>query len=158
MSTIFAYNKRANYDYTIIDKLEAGIVLTGQEVKSIKSGHCQLNGSYATIKKITKPNNKACAEVYLLNSNIPLYKYASKLHNYDPTHSRKLLLKKKEIEYLQQILKSKHLTLVPLKVYNKRALIKVELGIGKGKKEIDKRAAIKKREINKTIRQAYMSK
>jgi len=151
---IFAYNKRAHYDYLILDKIEAGLVLTGQEVKSVKSGHCQLNGSYAILKEIIKKNKQVGTEVSLINAKISPYKYASKLDQYDPGCSRKLLLKKQEINRLRGMMKNAHLTLVPLQIYNKNTIIKVELGVCKGKRNIDKREATKKREIEIEIRRA----
>ncbi len=143
-----AYNKRANFDYTITDKYEAGLVLAGYEVKSIKTGHISLKGSYVTVKKTIRQS----PEFYLVNAHIPLYKKASTIKNYNPTRSRKLLLRKKQIKHLIGKRKEQGLTLVPIKIYTKHNLIKLEFGIGQGKKKIDKREQIKKREIDKKIR------
>lgn len=145
---ILAYNKRANYDYEMTDTLEAGLVLRGHEVKSIKTGHISLRGAYVTVKR----TNKKLPELYLINAHIPLYKHAATITNYDPTRPRKLLLKKKEIDYLAGKKSEQGLTLVPLKIYTKRSLIKLEFGVGRGKKKIDKREAIKKREVERRIR------
>jgi len=135
--TIIAKNRRASFDYELQDKYEAGLVLSGQEVKSIKTGHVSLNGSF-----VTRKGN----EMFLTNASIPLYKFAGEMKNYDPTRSRKLLLKKSEIKYLIGKMSVEGLTLVPLCVYTKRKLIKLEFSVGKGKKKFDKRDTIQKRE------------
>ena len=142
MATL-ANNKRAKFDYFLLEKYEAGLVLTGQEVKSIKTGHVSLKESFVTIH-----NN----ELYLTNAHIPFYIHAGIIANYDPTHSRKLLLKKSEIKHLIGKAKTEGLTLVPIRLYTKRRLIKLEFAVGKGKKEYDKRQQIKKREDEKNIR------
>lgn len=134
---VLAYNKRANFDYQISDKYEAGLVLTGQEVKSIKTKHISLKESFVTVK---------ASELYLTNANIPLYVHAGKVNNYDPTRPRKLLLKKSEIKRLIGKVRTEGLTLVPISVYTKKRLIKLEFGVGKGKKKMDKRQTIAKRE------------
>ncbi len=144
---ILAVNKRASFDYEILEKFEAGLVLTGSEVKSIKTGHISLKGSYVTFKKTTKD----LLELYLINTHIPLYKYA-RLENYDPERPRKLLLKKREIKYLVGKRQEKGLTLVPIKLYTKHSLIKLEFALARGKKKVDKREAIKKREIERKLR------
>lgn len=132
-----AINKRAKYDYNILQTFEAGLVLTGQEVKSVKLGHLSLKGAYVSVKK---------GELYLINAHISPYKYAGSLPDYEPTQHRKLLLKKQEIKHLIGKIKEKGLTLVPIKVYTKHNRIKLEFGVGQGKKLIDKRETIKKRE------------
>lgn len=145
---ILAINKRANYDYEILDKYEAGLVLSGHEVKSARLGHINLKGAYVTMATDRKGNPQAS----LINANISPYKYAGKMSDYDPERSRKLLLHKEELRKL--IGKTaEHLTLVPIKVYNKQGIIKLEFGLGRGKKKIDKREDIKKRDINREIRQ-----
>ncbi len=144
---ILAINKRARYDYEISNIYEAGIVLFGYEVKSIKTGHISLKGSYVTVKT----NNKQ-PEVYLTNAFIPLYKKASTIKNYDPERPRKLLLKKKQITHLIGKKQEQGLTLVPIKIYTKHNLIKLEFGIGRGKKKHDKREAIKKRDVDRQMR------
>ncbi len=143
-----AYNKRARFDYNITDTFEAGLVLLGYEVKSIKTGHVSLKGSYVTIKK----SSQSLPELYLINAHIPLYKHASSIKNYEPTRSRKLLLNKSQIKRLIGKKKEQGLTLVPIKIYTKRSLIKLEFGIGRGKKKVDKREAIKKREVDRKVR------
>jgi len=151
----YGFNKRANFDYEILGKYEAGIVLLGYEVKSIKTGHIDLKGSYVTLKK--NPN-KDLPAAYLTNCHIPLYKHAGKMPNYDPYQPRKLLLKSSEISRIVGKKQEKGLTLVPIRVYNKGSLIKLEFGIGRGKKKVDKREDIKKKDIDrrlKTISKQY---
>ena len=144
--SIYALNKRANFDYQISDIYEAGLVLSGQEVKSIKTGHISLNNSFVTLKSGTRP------ELYLINCHIPPYKHAGNIAEYEPTRARKLLLKKSEIKRLIGKIKEQGLTLVPIKVYNKGGLIKLEFGVGRGKSKIDKRETIKKRETERKLR------
>jgi len=143
-----AYNKRAKFDYEILDTHEAGLVLYGHEVKSIKTGHVSLKGAYVVLKQ----TGKNLPELYLINTFVPLYKKSSGIENYNPERSRKLLLKKNEIKHLIGKKQEQGLTLVPIKIYTKRSLIKLEFGIGKGKKKIDKRESIKKRELDRKIR------
>jgi SsrA-binding protein len=138
-----AYNKRANFDYEILEKYEAGLELLGHEVKSIKTGHISLKESFVTIRGV---------ELFLTNAHIPHYKHAGKLENYDPTRPRKLLVKKAEIRRLIGKARTQGLTLVPIRVYTKRRYLKLEFGLGKGKKEYDKRDKIKKREDERGIR------
>lgn len=135
-----AENKRAYYDYEILEKFEAGLVLIGQEVKSIKAGHISLAGSYVV------PQGN---ELFLINADIPPYQPKNAPKDYDSKRSRKLLLKKSEIKYLIGKTKQKGLTLIPLKVYDKSGKIKLEFGIGRGKKKSDKRETIKKREFER---------
>jgi len=146
--SILAYNKRANFDYIITDIYEAGLVLFGHEVKSVKTGHISLKGSFVT----TKRSGRALPEFYLTNAHIPLYRHAGPVPGYDPTRPRQLLLKRTEIKHLLGKAKEQGLTLVPIKIYTKRSLIKLEFGVGKGKKKYDKRETIKKREMDRKIR------
>jgi len=143
-----AFNKRANFDYEIKEKFEAGIMLLGYEVKSVRTGHIGLKGSYVTLKK----TKKKLPELYLVNAHISLYKHAGKVKSYNPTRPRKLLIKKKEIKHLMGKKNEQGLTLVPIKMYTKRSLIKLEFGVGKGKKKRDKREDVKKKDIDKRIR------
>jgi len=133
-------NKKAYFNYQILEKFEAGISLIGQEVKSIKSGRINLAGSYVVLKD---------SEVFLIGVNIPPYQPKNVPPDYNPERSRKLLLKKSEIKYLIGKVKQRGLTLVPLKVYTKRGKIKLEFGVAKGKKKVDKRELIKKREFER---------
>lgn len=144
-----AINRKARFDYEIIKRYEAGLVLKGQEVKSVREGRMSLKGSFVTLHN---------GELYLTNANIPVYQYAGKIDDYDSSGSRKLLLKKNEIKSLQGKLKIKGLTMVPLSVYNKKSRIKLEFALAKGKREIDKRETIKKRESDKKMERAMKQK
>ncbi len=145
MDTI-STNKRAYFDYTILETYEAGIELSGQEVKSVKNGRINLSGSYAIIQ-----NNQA----WLLNADIPAYQPKNAPAAYAPKRTRRLLLHKSEIANLIGKTKEKGLTLLPLKVYIKGQKIKVEIGLGKSKKKADKRETIRKRETSKEIRRSF---
>ncbi len=138
-----ATNTRAKYDYDIKETLDAGIVLEGREVKSVKEGNVSLQGSYVTVNQ-----NGAT----LLNCHIGPYKYAPNT-DYDPTHTRKLLLNKSEINSL--LGKEKGLVIIPLEMYSgRRGLIKLKIGIGRARKKIDKREYIKKRDTEREIRKS----
>ena len=127
-------NRRAYYDYDILDKFEAGIVLSGAEVKSVKQGKIKLEGSFVKIID---------GEAFLINAHIHPYQFADN-RDYIPTKSRKLLLHKDEIQSLLTKTSQGKLTLVPLSCYTIGRLVKLDVGIGKGKKKWDKREAIKK--------------
>ncbi len=142
-------NKKARFLYQILEKYQAGIVLNGQEVKSIKRGGLNLRGSFVVLK-----NN----EVFLIGAIIPPYQPKNIQGNYDPRRSRKLLLKKSEIKHLFGKTKQKGLTMIPLKVYTQKGRIKLEFALAKGKRKVDKRAALKKKEINKEIQRAFKEK
>ena len=120
--SVLAVNKRANYDYQITDKYEAGIVLFGHEVKSLKNKNVSLKSAYITIRKDKKGN----PELYLINAHISLYKKASTIENYDPERPRKLLVHKNELKRLIGKKQEQGLTLVPIKLYTKHSLIKLE--------------------------------
>jgi len=141
----YAENRKALFDYEMLEKYYAGIVLTGQEVKSIKNGRMNLAGSF-----VVQQNG----EIFLLNASVPPYQPNNTPETYDPKRTRKLLLKKSEIKELIGKFHQKGLTLIPLKVYNDRNKIKVEFAIAKGKRKIDKREKIKKREAEREIRRA----
>jgi len=139
-------NKKAYYDYDILETKKAGIVLTGSEVKSLRSGKGSLKGSYGMIK-----NN----EVYLINFHISPYQINNLSSKDNPERDKKLLLKKSEILRLKNRIKQEHLTLIPLRVYNDtNGLIKVDLALAKKKKKFDKRLKIKTRENKKRIEKA----
>lgn len=148
MKTIIE-NKKAFFHYQILDKFKAGIVLTGQEVKSIKAGRINLRGSFVVLKG---------EEVFLIGANVPPYQPKNVAKDYNPQRSRKLLLKKIEIKQLIGESKQKGLTMVPLKMYTLKGKIKLEFGIAKGKKKFDKREKIKKREVEKEIRRKLKEK
>jgi SsrA-binding protein len=138
-----AENKKAYHDYQILENFEAGIVLTGQEVKSIKLGRANLRGAFVVLKK---------EEPYLLNADIPAYQPKNAPSDYDSQRSRKLLLKKAEIKHLIGKSAIKGLTLVPLRMYTQRGKIKIEIGIAKNKSKRDKREILKKRTSDKEIK------
>mgnify|MGYP000691581302 CR=1 FL=1 len=140
-----AENKKAFFEYEILEKFEAGLVLTGQEVKSVKIGQANLKGTYVTFH-----NGKA----YLLNMHISKYKAAGPLPAYDPTRTRGLLLHKRQIAYLQAKSAEKGLTIMPLSVYTKGRLIKVEVAVARGKKLHDKRESLKKKDLKKELARA----
>jgi SsrA-binding protein len=138
---ILAQNKKALFDYEILDRIEAGIVLTGEEVKSARAGHISLVGAFANIHD---------GELYLLNCNITPYSHAAEKKEGDPTKSRKLLVHRRQIARLVGDISRKGITLVALKVYlNERNLIKVEIGLGKHKKAAGKKEAIRERDIKR---------
>jgi len=139
---ILAENKKAYYNYQILEKFEAGIALQGQEVKSLKTRGTNLAGSYVVVKN---------GELFWIGTKIPPYQPKNAPSNYEPERSRKLLLQKKEIKRLIGKSKEKGLTLIPLRVYTKNTKIKLEFGVAKGKRKVDKRELIKKREIEKSI-------
>ncbi len=144
----FATNRDARHKFQILETMEAGISLTGPEVKSIKGGNTSLKGSYATIRN---------SELWLINAHVGAYKPASQM-KHDPTRSRRLLVRRRDIDRLIGSLRSQGLTLVPLSIYDKQGLVKVELGLARGKKQFDKRASIKKREVERKIRRAMRVK
>ena len=148
MSTLVT-NRHAKFEYDILKKFEAGIVLSGQEVKSVREGNISLKGAYATVTG---------NEVWLLNAHIGAYKKAGPLAGYDPTHTRKLLLRRREINELIGAVKTAGLTLVPLSLYTKGRRLKVEIGLARGRKQYEKREVIKKRDIQKEIRQVLKQK
>ena len=135
-------NRKAKYNYEIYDTVECGIVLTGTEIKSIRSGKANIRDSYATVK-----NN----EVFLINMHISAYENGN-IFNHEETRTRKLLLHKKEIYKLRDKVRLEGYTLVPLKVYLKNGRAKILLGVARGKKNYDKREDIKKRDIERDIR------
>ena len=141
-------NKKAYFDYQILEEIEAGIVLTGTEIKSIRNGQANLKDSYAIIR-----NN----EVMVLNMHISKYDDGN-IFNHEETRTRKLLLHKKEILKLNDKIKLQGLTLVPLKLYFKKNKAKLLIGLAKGKKLYDKRESIKERDIKRNIEKNYKIK
>lgn len=140
-------NRRAFHDYHLLEKLEAGIHLTGPEVKSVKGGHISLEGAFVKI---------VGSEAYLINAQIYPYPHA-RLENYDPRRTRKLLLHKKEIIALKSKIQS-GLTLVPLSCYTKQGLVKLELALARGKKRYEKREALKKRDLERELEEELRGK
>lgn len=142
---VYASNKRATYDYEILEKIEGGLVLTGNEVKSIRTGHAKLGGAFVTFHH---------GEAMLTNAHIAPYRYALKDPLYSPTQPRKILLHQKQLLYLQQKSREAGLTIVPLSLYTKGRQIKIAIALAKGKKKVDKRQSIKKRELDREVRRA----
>ena len=142
MPTI-ATNKRASFDYALGEHFEAGLVLTGAEVKSVKTGHASLKGSFVTVKG---------NELMLTNALIPRYEHAHKDTPHEDTRPRKLLLRKRQIRSLIGKFRTEGLTLVPIRLYTKKQLVKVEFAVGKGKKTHDKRQTIAKRDAERSMR------
>ena len=145
---IYSSNPNANRNFHIEEKFEAGVVLSGSEVKSIKNGKISIKESYAIIKK---------GELYVINSYIPKHTNSS-YFNHDETRERKLLLNKIEIRKLIGKTKIKGYTLVPIKVYSKKNLIKFEIGLGKGKKLYDKRVDLKKKDLKRELQREFKNK
>lgn len=145
---IVAKNRKARHDYFIEDTIEAGIVLKGTEVKSIRQGRLNLKDSFASIDE---------GEAYINNMHISPYEQGN-IYNVDPVRKRKLLLHKKEINKLVGYIQQKGYSLIPLSVYFKRGKVKVEIGIAKGKKLYDKRADIAKRDAERRIQQHMSEK
>ena len=142
----YAENRKARFDYEILEKYEAGIELLGVEVKSVRGGRMSLEGAFVIVRG---------GEVYLINANIPPYQVKNTSKDYDTLRNRKLLLTKKEISELTGNEKNKSLTIVPISVYNKNRKIKAEIALVKGKKKYDKRETIKRRETDREIRREY---
>ncbi len=140
---VITVNKRAYFDYQILETYKTGIELKGFEVKAIKTGKINLAGSYVIVQD---------NQVWLLNTDVPPYQPKNTPKNYDPKRTRRLLLKKSEIKNLIGRTREKGLTLAPLKVYTKNNKIKIEIGLAKSRKKKDKRALIKKREVEKEMR------
>ncbi len=142
MIKIVAQNRRARFDYEVIDTVEAGILLTGQEVKSCRMGHIDLAGSYVSFFRNVPT---------LKQAKISPYPFASGLADYQPGRDRSLLLKKSELEKLKIATEQRGTTIIPLEVRAGK-FIKVLLGLGRGRKRVDKRAAIKDREVKQKLR------
>ena len=134
-------NRKAKFDYFVEEEYEAGIVLTGTEIKSVRNGHCNIKDSYSIVRN---------HEVFLLNMYIGQYKEGN-IFNHNETRSRKLLFHKKEIKKLEQAVETQGLTLVLLKVYFKDNKLKVLLGLCRGKKNYDKRESMKEKDIQRDV-------
>ena len=140
---IYSENRKATYDYEILEKYEAGLVLIGQEVKSIRGGKMSLAGSYV-ILRANQPE--------LIGAKIPAYQPLNAPPSYNPEKSRKLLLNKKELNYLAGKVNERGFSLIPLKVYDNNGSIKLEFALAKGKKKFNKKEAIKKRDVQRDTR------
>ena len=142
MKRLVTNNKKASFEYFIVETYESGIELIGTEVKAIREKTCQISESYIQIK-----NN----EIYILNMNIPEYTYGN-VFNHEPTRIRKLLMHKKEILKMSMKVKKEGMTIIPLKVYfNNDNRIKLEIALAKGKHSVDKRASIKEKDMKRDI-------
>ncbi len=139
----YAENRKARFDYEVLEKYETGIELLGVEVKSVRGGQMSLEGAFVIVRG---------GEVFLINANIPAYQVKNIKEGYDPLRNRKLLLTKKEIRELVATEKNKSLTIVPISVYNKNRKIKLEIALVKGKKKFDKRETLKKRDTDRELR------
>jgi len=136
-------NRSAFHDYYIDDKYDAGMVLTGTEVKSLRDGRASFNDSYCFFNK---------GELWIRSLHIAEYSHGT-VNNHDPVRERKLLLKKRELEKLQTKIKEKGYSIVPLRIYfNERRFVKMEIGLGKGKKHYDKRETIKQRDSDRELK------
>ncbi len=144
---IIATNKKAYHDYFIDETFEAGIVLTGTEVKSIREGKVNLKEAFCRIKN---------GEVFINNMNIAVYEFGNR-ENHEPTRMRKLLLHHVEIDKLIRLTEQKGLAMVPTKLYFKRNYVKLEIGVGRGKKLHDKRQTLKQKEADREIAKAIKS-
>jgi len=138
----YSENKKAGFDYEVLEKYEAGLVLFGQEVKSIRTGHVNLSGAFVTVRN---------GEPFLVGVKVPPYQPNNAGADYDQERQRKLLLNKKEIDYLAGRSKEKGFSLIPLKVYDKSGRIKLEFGLAKGKRKYDKKEKIKKRDVEREV-------
>ncbi|MEK7569541.1 MAG: SsrA-binding protein SmpB [Patescibacteria group bacterium] len=138
----YAENRKAHFNYEMLERYEAGVELLGTEVKSVRGGRMSLEGSFVILRG---------GEAFLINANIPPYQPNNSPKDYEPLRARRLLLTKKERDELAKSEKT-NLTIVPLKVYNKGKKIKLEIALAKGKKKHDKRETIKQRETERDIR------
>lgn len=151
---ILAQNKQAHFNYELEETFEAGLILTGQEVKAVRSGLANLRGSYVG----TRQTSKLLPEFYLQNATIAPYKQAGHLVDYVPNRPRQILLTKKEIKRLMGKLQIKGLTLIPVKIYTKKGLLKLEIALAKGKKLYDKRDDLKKRDLQRDLQRTLKNR
>ncbi len=143
--TTFVENKKAGFNYEIIEKFEAGIELSGFEVKSVKKNQGSLEGAYIIVRG---------GEAYLMNMTIPPYQEKNTPTGYEPRRNRRILLTKKEIKKLADI-ETEGLTIVPISLYNKGNLVKVSIAVVRGKKKYDKRETIRQRETDRSVRREF---
>lgn len=136
-------NKKATFDYALLESIETGVELLGTEAKSIRAKHGSLSGAYVAVLS---------GEVYLLGAHIPPWQERNVAATYDPYRSRKLLLNKKEIMTLEKALHTKGLTVIPISLYSKGRYIKAQIAIAKGKKNFDKRDVLKKKDLDREAR------
>ncbi|MCA9375970.1 MAG: SsrA-binding protein SmpB [Candidatus Doudnabacteria bacterium] len=155
MAKDLATNKRARHDYEFLEVLEAGLQLTGQEVKSAKAGNVSLKGAHVVITTNTTTGKP---EAFLLNARISPYAPAGPLPSYDPERSRKLLLKRSQIDSLLGKKSQKGLTVVPVSLYSKGRLIKVKIALARGKTQFDKRQTMRERDDKRKMQRAMRGK
>ena len=141
INPVFAENRKARHDYTVLETIECGIVLTGTEVKSVRHGEVSLSGSYGAVLK---------GELWLVGADIAAYKFGNRF-NHEPKSMRKLLVHAKEVRDLQLKTEAKGLTLIPLRVFLKNGRVKVDLGVCRGKQLHDKRDALKKKAMRRDL-------
>jgi SsrA-binding protein len=142
---LIASNRRARHDYSVLDSVEAGIVLSGSEVKALREGHAQIADAFARIIR---------GQVWLDGMHIPPYQHGHGVGAHDPNRARKLLLHRREIQKLDHEVATEHLALIPLSVYFKEGRVKVEIGVGRGRKKADKRQAMAERDSKLEIQKA----
>ena len=142
----YIQNRKAHFNYEVLEKYEGGIELVGNEVKSIRGGRMSLEGAFVIVRG---------GEVFLINANIDPYQPKNAPKDYNPLRNRKILLTKKEIAELAESEKNKSLTIIPISLYNKGRKIKIEIALVKGKKQHDKRETTKKRETDRELRREY---
>lgn len=135
-------NKKVHFDFELLERFEAGIELTGTEVKALRSGQGSLEGSYVTVRG---------GEAYLMGATIPPYQAGNTASSYDSMRNRRLLLSKKELSRLSGLESQKGLTIVPISVYNRGKVLKIEIAVARGKKKHDKRELVKSREAKHQI-------
>ncbi len=147
--TTYVNNKKAHFDYEILEKYEAGIELLGFEVKSLKSSQGSLEGAYVIVRG---------GEAYVMNMFVPPYQENNTPKDYEPRRNRRLLLSKKEMNELANTEADRGLTIVPISIYNKSNLIKVTVAVVRGKKKYDKREVTKKRETDRAVRREFVDR
>jgi SsrA-binding protein len=140
--TSYIRNKKATFNYEILERFEAGVVLAGYEVKAIRTGKASLVGAYIVLRN---------GEAYLKSATVSFYQEANTPDSYNPERERKLLLSRKELAHLEKQLNTAGLTIVPISLYNKGGRIKLEIALVRGKKKADKREALKKRDTKRAI-------
>jgi SsrA-binding protein len=148
MDKLIASNRRAYHDYTVLETIEAGIQLKGTEVKSLRAGGSSIADSFARLEN---------SELFLYNMHISPYEFGN-IYNADPVRPRKLLLHRRQINKLSSEVATKHLAIIPLKIYFKNGIAKVELALCKGKKQYDKRQAIRQRESDRELKRVLKSR
>lgn len=144
---VITTNRRASYDYALVSRYEAGIMLTGTEVKALRENKCSLQEAYVIF-----PKNGD--DLFVMSMTIPEYSLGNR-ENHEPTRTRKLLLHKREIKKLKDAVKEKGMTIIPLQIYFSDHLVKLEIALAKPKKNFDKRESTKKKEVERDIRRKY---